>query len=241
MALLVLVCAHSAPLRAQAKVDRALRDRLEKALAAAGGRHRLESLKAQTWTSKTTMAGDDGSDVVIARHWVRWPDRYKVEVEGAYTMALVENSGWMRNADGVSILPKERVADLAEDLYASHVRTLLPLSDKGFVLAPLPSIDVEGRRAWGLKVTHKGHREVRLYFDQESSKVAKTITRSRSSDDPERFDTLETIHVDVGEVDGISVVRKSRVYRNGKLLLEVESSNIERHATLDEAVFALPE
>jgi len=235
------ILASAWPAAAQARLDRGLRERLEKAVSAAGGRARIAGLPAQTWTSKTTTPGDDGPQEVVARHWVRWPDRYKVEVEGAYTLALAGETGWIRDAEGLNVLSRERVADLREDLYASWVRTLLPLADKGFVLAPLPEIEVEGRRAWGLKVTHKGHREVRLYIDQESSLVSKTVTRTRSADNPERFDTLETIHVETGESAGLKVVRKSRVYRNGKLIMEVENSNIERLATLDDAVFAKPE
>jgi hypothetical protein len=68
--------------------------------------------------------------------------------------------------------------DRTDKTYLVWAWTLAPLLEKDSKLALLPDLDVDGRTAAGLKLTREGRRDLSLYFDKESGRLARIDWRT---------------------------------------------------------------
>src|SRR4051794_26575345 len=146
---------------------------IDKAIQAAGGEAKLARFKAHTWTEKGTYYGMGDGLPYTGRYAVQYPDRFSMEIEGFFKMVLDGDHGWVKSGGDTMEMTKEQLAEHQENHYGGYVTTLLPLKDKAFTLTALPDEKVDGRPAAGVKVSHKGHRDVSLYFDKQTGLLAR--------------------------------------------------------------------
>ena len=69
-------------------------------------------------------------------------------------------------------------ADRTDKTYLVWTWTLAPLLEKDSKLALLPDLDVDGKPAAGIKLTREGRREISLYFDKETGRLARINWRT---------------------------------------------------------------
>jgi len=69
-------------------------------------------------------------------------------------------------------------ADRTDKTYLVWAWTLVPLLDKASTLSPLPDLEVDGKPAAGIKLVREGRREISLYFDRASGRLARMDWRS---------------------------------------------------------------
>ena len=70
---------------------------------------------------------------------------------------------------------KDQIKEAKEELYADRVKSLLPLvKEKGFKLEALGEVKVDGKPAVGVRVSHKGHRDVNLFFNKDTGLLVKS-------------------------------------------------------------------
>ncbi len=69
-------------------------------------------------------------------------------------------------------------ADRSDKTYLVWTWTLVPLLEKDSKLALLPDLDVDGKPAPGIKPTREGRREISLYFDKETGRLARINWRT---------------------------------------------------------------
>lgn len=149
------------------------------------------------------------------------------------------NKGWVKLNETVLEMNKDQLEEAKEGAYASWLFSLVPLKDEAFTLAPLGEINVDNRPAVGIRVSHKGHRDVNLFFDKKTNLLVKTENRVKDEQANQEV-TQETF---LGGYDDKGEIRKAlklTLRRDGKLFLEAEISELKALEKLDDSVFDKP-
>jgi hypothetical protein len=225
--------------------DAAARALVDRAVQAQGGADRLAKWPAVTAKLKGTFHGLGAAVAFTGEFASQGPDRHKVDIEGEaggekfrLVQVLNGDKGWVKVNDDTAEMGKEELARAREEAYAEWVATLVPLKDKKFSLASLGEVTLDQRPALGVKVSHKGHGDIELYFDKETSLLVKSETRVKDDNDQEV--TEETFVSDYKEVQGTKQAAKFTVKRDGKPYLEGEVTECQLAEKLDDGVFAKP-
>ncbi len=114
------------------------------------------------------------------------------------------------------------------------------MRDKAFKLSPLGEVKVDGRAALGVHVEREGRRDLNLFFDKENGLLLKLEGRSTDPMNPSQEFTGETYHGGYRKIDGVMVPFKTTVKRDGKLYVEVETTEASVAPKLDDSLFAKP-
>ena len=99
---------------------------------------------------------------------------------------------------------------------------------------------MEGKDAVGVRVEHKGRRDVSLFFDKKTGLLLKTETRGKGPMAGDSEFTAETLYDDYRKVDGFPVAHKVTVKRDGKLFFVSENSDVKLAEKLDDSTFEKP-
>lgn len=213
---------------------------VDMAIKAAGGEAKLAKFKIETWNEKGTYYGMGKPLPYTGKYAVQWPDRFRMDITGVFTMVVAGDKGWTKDEKGTVEMGKELFAHEKENLYGGHVATLLPLKNKAFTLTPVPETKVEGKAAVGVKVTHKGRRDVFLFFDKATGLLAKTEQMVLPPGPKAKEVKQETFLSDYQEFDGCKRPTKIVSKRDGKLYVEAVLTDIKAPEKLDEKLFGKP-
>jgi hypothetical protein len=214
---------------------------IDKAIKASGGEAKLAKFNAQSWREKGTYYGMGNGLPYTGVYVIQRPDKFSMEIEGAFKIVLNGDKGWIKSGDGAATeMTKEQLAEQKEEQYTGWVTSLLPLKEKGYTLTPLPEIKVDNRPAVGVKVAHEGHRDVKLYFDKETALPAKTEATAKDLEQGGKEVNQEAYYSNYKEVEGAQIPMKVVIKRDGKLFVEAENSDVKPAGKLDDKVFAKP-
>jgi hypothetical protein len=215
---------------------------VEKAIKALGGEEKLKKHAAATWNEAGKYYGmGDGIDYE-AKYTVQWPDRFRLEISGVFTIVLTKDKGWVNSANsGTSEIPADELAEQQARQRASWITTRLPLTDKDLKWTATGETKIDDRPALGVTVSQAGQRDVALFFDKETGLLTKgeIIVKSREHGNMEV--KQETVYSAYKEVEGLKTPTKLSIKRDGKLFVEGERSDIKFPEKLDDAVFGKPE
>jgi hypothetical protein len=218
---------------------------IEKAIEAQGG-EKLAKLPASTVKMKGTIHTMGQAVAFVGEVLSHGAERQKIDIEAdiagqKFRIVNVLNGtkGWTRFGDMVSELDKEMLTDSQEQAYSDWLLTLLPLRDKGFTFSVIGEAKIEKQNAVGIKVSHKGHRDVDLYFDKQTGLLVKAEKRVRDENTRQEV-TEETFYAEYKEFQGTKQPTKFTVKRDGKLFLEGEATEYEFSEKLDAASFGKP-
>jgi outer membrane lipoprotein-sorting protein len=235
---LLFLCLVAVPARADDQAEaQAL---IARALKAAGGEEKLARLTAQTVEEKGTWYGMGQGLPYTGKYSFQWPDRFRMEVEGIFTMVVNGDKGWIKNQQGTVDMPREQLGREKENIYGSNVATLVPLKDKAFTLTTLPETKIEDRPCVGVKVTHKDRRDVLLYFDKQTGLLIKTEQMVQPEDPNAAQVKQEAFQSEFKDFDGVKVATKVVVKRDGKVYVEAAILDVKLAEKLDDTVFGKP-
>lgn len=222
---------------------------LARAIKATGGADRLAKHKALTTKFKGKVYLGENPTDYTAEWALQYPDKFKTSVSGAvmgqaftFVMVVNKDKGWIKiNDTAATDMPKDRLAEERETLYQHAVTSLVPLKDKAFQLSPAGDVKVGDHDAVGIKVSHKGHRDITLYFDKKTHLLLKTETVVKVMDTGKEV-TQETLYEDYKKTDdGTLRAMKIKIKRDGKSYVDVdEISEIKYEEKLDDSVFEKP-
>jgi hypothetical protein len=219
---------------------------VDKAIKATGGEEKLAKHKAATskGKGKINLMGNEIEFTFEAA--VQPPKqsrrRFEADVSGTKferTIVFNGDKGWITMMGNTDEMSQDQLAAEREDLYAAWVATLEPLKDAAFKLAPLGEIKIGDRPAVGVKVSHKDHKDVSLYFDKDKGLLLKVQRRTKDSMTGQEVDQ-ETFYSDYKEDDGVQRSRKQKTKRDGNDFLEIEITESKRLERLDDSTFAKP-
>jgi hypothetical protein len=208
---------------------------VNKAIMAGGGEAKLAKFESAIMKEKGTYYGmGDGLPYTSVIHMKR-PDRFKMEIEGVFTLCLDGDKGWMKSDKGVTDMPKEEVEVQHLNQKAGWIMSLLPLKDKAYTL----KIEKAGGEDTHVEVTRKGYPTVKLYFDAKSGHLVKGRFKTKSQEQKYKEVMAEFQFSDFKMVDGVTMPHHVVVKHGGKLLVEADVTELKADK-LDAKTFAKP-
>ncbi len=222
---------------AQSIIDRAIR--------AHGGDAVLARLSAGHIRTRGTVRLN-AEATFTQETYFQLPDRMKqVQViEGAgqkvtVAVGLDGSRGWLV-VDGRPRKITDRFLDeLKEGMHLVRVLRLVPLREPGYQLSLVGTEEVGGQPAAVIRVSARGHRDLRLYFDRQSGLLVRV---GRAAPDPAAGkDVPEERYYDgYRDVDGILSPRRVTVFRNGQKYMTAETVETHFMPRLDPSTFTAP-
>ena len=242
----VMALAASGVARADDKADaQAL---IAKAIKAMGGKEKLAAKQAFTFKTKGKFYGMGEGIDYTGEFAVQPPDKihFQMDFEAnamKFNMVYVFNGkkGWIKLNDQRNALDKDAVAEAREDMYAGHVEALVPLlKGKGFEFSPVGEVKVGEQAAVGIRVSHKGHRDINLFFDKKTGLLLKSERIIKAVMMGGKELTQERIFSDYKEIDGVKRAMKFLLNRDGKKYVVADVSDFETKDKIDDSEFAKP-
>jgi hypothetical protein len=207
---------------------------IDRAIKATGGEEVLAKIKAETWKEKGTFYGMGDGIPFEGSYSLQFPNQFKMAIENFATFVVNGDKGWMNDAE----MNADQIADFKAQCYISWLATLVPLKDPAFTLTALDEIKVADQPAVGVKVTHAGHPDIKLYFDKKTGLLVKDARRAKNEEGKEV--DAETILSGHKNMDGVMMATKLLVNRDGKKFVEAEVIDWKISDKLDDKVFAKP-
>jgi hypothetical protein len=242
----VLALTATTTARADDKAD--TRAVIAKAIQARGGEEKLAKVKAVNFKGKGKFYGM-GEGIDYTGEWnIQPPDKMRVQIgfdvnamKITFVMVCDGKKGWRKINDDTMDVSEEELAEMNEDQYAGRVEMLVPLmKDKGFELSPLGESKVDDHAAVGIRVAHKGHRDINLFFDKKTGLLLKSerSVKDHMLGGKERMQ--ETLHADYKDVDGIQQATKVTIKRDGEKYVDLEVASFETKEQTDDSLFVKP-
>ena len=213
---------------------------IERAIKAQGGAEALNKAQSRSRTGQGKLAV--GGDLPFTtEETVQLPGRSRTVLEaGGRRQIVVLNGdkGWILPLGGAAQeLNKDFFEELREEPYVWWLMTLTPLQKDGFELTPLPDAKVNGEDASVIKVSHRGHADVRMFFDKKTGLLVKIARRAKEAGIP--LDK-EYSYSDYKEYDGVKLPTKEITTVNGKKLSEVKFTDYQLLSKVEDKTFDKP-
>lgn len=219
---------------------------IERAIKAHGGAEALARNRAEKVKFKGSL--------ILRGHAVPFIDETTVQLPAQYKHVLETNDGTTKttilqiiNGDKVYVtvnsqplkLDAAALSEMRAGMELQRAQRLLPLlEDKTYQLAVLDEIRVNDRPAVGVRVTGRGRRELRLYFDRE---LALLVRAEFLLDDGKGKQVRQHYFFgDFKEIAGTKRFTKVKAYRDGKQIMEAELLDAKAFDKIDDTEFAKP-
>jgi hypothetical protein len=222
---------------------------VDRAIKAHGGAAALAKYPAVVMTAKGNFYGL-GQALPFTGAWaVEGAERMKFTLEmtiqdkPAKVVEVVNgNKGWVKIQDTETMeMKKDQLDEEREQMYAGWVATLAPLArGKDFKLSPLGDVKVDGKDAVGVKVEHKGHRDVNLFFDKKSGLLVKSESVIKDMEAGGKEMTQDTLYRKYKAVEGLKQPTDILISRDGKRYVEAEFTDIRLQEHLDAGELSRP-
>jgi outer membrane lipoprotein-sorting protein len=220
--------------------EKQARATIDKAIKAAGGADKLAKYPGMIWKEKGKYYGMGDGVPYTGTYTMQGPDKTRMEIEGVFLIIVNGDKGWTQMGGETKAMSKEQLAEEKETRFAGWVSTLAPLNDKGFTLKPLGESKVEGEAAVGVKVSHKGHRDVQLYFSKKTGLLVKSEHTAKAMEQEGKDVKQEAFYSDYQDVSGTKRPMKVVIKRDGKPYVEAEHSDLKLVEKVDDKQFEKP-
>jgi hypothetical protein len=229
-----------------ASAQDAARTIIERAVKAHGGAEALARNRAE----KVKFKGN----LMLRGHAVPFVDETTVQLPSQYRHVLETNDGTTKttiiqiiNGDKMYVtinsqpikLDAAALSEMRSGMDLQRAQRLLPLlEDKSYQLAVLDEIKVNDRPAVGVRVTGRGRKELRLYFDKE---VGLLVRAEFALDDGKGKQVRQHYFFgDFKDIGGYKRFTKVKAYRDGKQVMEAELLDAKAFDKIDDTEFAKP-
>jgi uncharacterized protein (UPF0216 family) len=215
---------------------------IERAIKAHGGQDRLSRVKADRVKSRGTLFIDKLEVPFSAETTVQMPAQIKNVIHFApdQKRTLVQ----ILNGDKAFVtldgqpqkIEQAALNEMREILQLERAIRLVPLlTDKSFELAPLGESKVNERTVVGVKVSVKGRKDLRLYFDRESGLLAKS---EFLLDDMAGKEVRQDVYYsEFKEFEGFKRATRLSAFRDGKKVMDAEVGEVKYLDKLDDDEF----
>ncbi|MHB1426559.1 MAG: hypothetical protein ACYC3I_25645 [Gemmataceae bacterium] len=219
---------------------------IERAVKAHGGAEALGRIHADKVKFKGTLVIQGHTTPILVETTTQLPSKYKCVIEMNYNgdkhtiVHIINGNKVYITVDGRA--PKVESAQLSEirnGLELERAKHLLPLlEDKSYQLAAIEDIAVNDRPAAGVRITGRGRKEMRLYFDKEYGLLVRA--ENRIDDGKGKEMRQHFFFGDFKEIGGYKRPTKVRAFRDGKQIMEAELLDAKPLDKVDETEFAKP-
>jgi outer membrane lipoprotein-sorting protein len=210
---------------------------LEKAVAAHGGMEQLARVRADWIRLKGTLFVGDKHLTFMGETTVQLPGQFKnvlTVTSGSETHKLVQvldgEKAWVTVDGQPHKMSATALAEMRETLNLDRAIRLVPLlTEPGYQVAYAGESKVNDRPVVTLKVTAKGRKELRMYFDKETFLLVKT--EHTLDDSMGKEVRQEAYYSDFRELGGYRRPTRIVAFRDGKKVMEgelLEAKYLER-------------
>jgi hypothetical protein len=213
---------------------------VDRAIEAIGGEEKLAPHAAQTFSESGTYYGMGSGLPYTGNYAVQWPDKFKMEIEGIFTIVINGDTGFTVMGGVATDMSEQELAHQQQQHYVGWVASLTCLDDEGFTLATAGEANVESQPASGVKVSHEGRPDVTLWFDKQTGRLVKTEYRGTSSEKGYQEVLHETFYSDFKDFAGVQLATKMLMKVDGERYIETQIQKLEAVGKLDPSVFAKP-
>jgi hypothetical protein len=219
---------------------------VERAVKAYGGAEALGRIRADKVKFKGTLVLQGHNTPFVAETTMQLPSKYRHVIEtnnggDRHTLLYVINGDKIFITLDGRALPADpaQLAEIRSGLELERAKRLLPLlEDKSYQLAVLEEIKVNDRPAAGIRITGRGRKEMRLYFDKEYGLLVRA--ENRLGDGKGKEIRQHFFFGDFKEIGGYKRPTKVRAYRDGRQIMEAELLDAKPLDKVDETEFAKP-
>lgn len=216
---------------------------VEKAIKAHGGAAALDKYKGYKATVRGTVYAM-GTELSLKGEMVNlYPDKAKVTGTidiGGQELPLVQvvnGSKLSMSIGGMALpVPDDQVAEAVASMYAQSLTLLTPLLTADYTLAPADGVEVDGKKAVGVKVSRKDRPAVTLHFDADSGRLVRTSRAGKAEDGSEA--ERVTVYADYKPVGGVQLPHRTTVTVGGRKSADNQIEKYEMLETVDAGLFA---
>lgn len=238
--LLLLITAGPAPAQESARAI------VARAVQAHGGIDRLAKLRADHIRVKGTLMLGAKPVAFVGQTLVQLPDRQKsiiqLSMDGkSQTLVQIVNGdqAWVTLDGQPQKIDAAALNEMRGALALARAMRLVPLlTDRTYELTALGEGKVGDRPVLGVKVSAKGRKDIRLFFDKETGLLVKTehyLDDAAGKEVPQ-----EEIYSDFRDLGGYKRPTKIAVFRKGGKVAEMEMVDVKYYESFPEAEFAKP-
>jgi outer membrane lipoprotein-sorting protein len=216
---------------------------VEKAIKAHGGTEVLNKFQAMSVKEKGKFYGMGAAVDYTLEMQYQAPDKERLEIRGEnfkFVQVVNGDKGWVGVNEAPKPMDKDQLAEAREELYAANLVRLTPLNGEGYKLSSLGEVKVGDRPAVGVRVEHKGHRDVNLFFDKENGLLVKVEGRGKDLMAGGKEYTQEVFYSNYKKVEGMQVPFKTLLKRDGERYVESETTEATPAEKLDASMFGKP-
>jgi outer membrane lipoprotein-sorting protein len=208
-----------------------------KNLAARGGQEKLQSLNTMKITGNVSFQGMDMPMTLLTKR----PNKMRQELtmQGqAMVQAFDGTTVWVSNPMlGPGAQPIEGPQADALKTQALFDGPLVGYKERGDTLEVVGPAEVEGAKAWKLKLARKDGRSMHILLDAESGLERQwSMTLEQNGLTME----LDTIIGDYQPADGVQVARSMKTLMGGNPMGTVKITSVEYNVPIEDSVFVMP-
>ncbi len=230
-----------------ARAQDEVRALIERAIKAHGGAEALGRVHADKVKFKGTLVLQGHTTPFLAETTVQLPSKYKniIEINSGgdkHTIVHIVNGNNIYITLDGRLLKAEptQLSEIRSGMELERAKRLLPLlEDKSYQLAVAEDVEVNDRPAAGVRITGRGRREMRLYFDKEYGLLVRAENRLDGGKDKPEI-RQHFFFGDFKEIGGYKRPTKVRAYRDSKQIMEAELLDAKPLEKVDETEFAKP-
>ena len=219
---------------------------LERAVKAHGGAEALGRIKAERIKLKGSLVLRGHSVPFTGETTVQFPSQYKHVMQtndgvDKHTILQIVNGDKIHIAiDDKALAPDAALrSELRTGIELRRAQRLVPLlEDKSYQLAVLDELKVNDRPALGVRVTGRGRKEMRLYFDKEHGLLVRA--EFPLDDDKGKQVRQHFFFGDYKDIGGCRRYTKVKAYRDGKQVMEAELLDVKTFDKIDDSEFDKP-
>ena len=223
-------------------------DVIKRAIKAHGGQANLERITCDKVKAQGVMhLGDDDVQFTL-ENFVQLPAQFKNTVnftQNDQKRTVVQILNGDKSSVTVDGQPIQMTAagdlEIREVMHLERATRLVPLlTDKAIELALLDETKVNDQPAYGVKVSMKGHKDVRMYFDKETNLLVKTEHMLEEPKEAKEF-KQEEYYGEFKDLGG-GFKRPTRItyYRDGKKWVEAKVIEVKYLEKIPAAEFTKP-
>jgi hypothetical protein len=223
------------------------KETVEKAVKAMGGLDKLGKNTASIMKAKGTFHAMGLNAPWTGEFHSQYPSQMKMsmdmEIMGqkfTFIQVVDGDKAW-RSIMGMTMeVTGDELEALKLETHVANIEALAPLLiDKNFTLSALGDVKVNDKPAVGIKVAHKGFKDVNIYFDKESGMLVKAERRTLEPMTQQEV-TAESFYSDYKVIEGVKQATKFEVHYDGKKFLDGEVLEMKYLPKLEKDVFAKP-
>jgi outer membrane lipoprotein-sorting protein len=211
---------------------------IAKHLAAKGGADKLKAINSIRLTGTITVQGNDMAITVLTKR----PNRMRQEVTapgGKVVQAYDGQQVWGINPMFGSSAPRVLEGPQADAIKSQSLfdGPLVGYKERGDTLEVMGQAEVDGAKAWKLKLTRKDGRAMHIYLDANTGLERQWSTTMEQNGLTAEIDTFMSDHQ---VTDGIQVARTLRTLMGGQPVGLMKITTVEFNAPIDDSLFVMP-